>query len=174
MINTVFLDMDGVITNFNKAVCEEFDLPCPPKVYHFFRKIRKEVNDFCTAEFWANLEWMDDGRDTLRAIMDTLGLDKIYFLTKMMPNIEAASGKMMWIRDNLPIYLDRVILMSLGVSKSSLARPDALLIEDCDKHAEDFREAGGEAILVPRPYNKLRKYSDVSSQIVRKELEALC
>lgn len=174
MIKTVFLDMDGVITDFFTPVCEEFNLPYPPQVYHFFPKIRNEVNKFCTTKFWANLEWMDDGRDILRAIMDTLGLEKVFFLTGMMPNVETASGKMMWIQDNLPIYSNRVILTTLKVSKSFLARPNALLIDDYDKCVEEFREAGGKAILVPRPFNKLRKYSDVASQIVRKELEELC
>lgn len=170
-IKTVFLDMDGVVTDFFTPVCTKFDLPYPPQVYHFFPDIRKEVDEFCDTTFWQNLEWMDDGRDILRAIMDTLGLDKIFFLTGMMPNIETASGKMLWIRDNLPIYLDRVILTTLKVPKSFLARPDALLIDDYDRCIDGFREAGGNAILVPRPYNKLRKYSDVSSEIVRKELE---
>ena len=173
-IKTVFLDMDGVITDFNKPVCEKFDLPYPPQTYHFFPEIRKEVDEICTTEFWHYLPWMHDGQEILRAIVDTLGLEKVYFLTKMMPNVETASGKMMWIQDNLPIYFDQVILMTLGVPKSLLVQSDTLLIEDCDEYVEDFREAGGNAILVPRPYNELRKYSDVSSNYIRSRLEELC
>ena len=172
MIKTIFLDMDGVITDFFSPVCNEFDLPNPPQVYHFFSEIRKEVNEFCNISFWQNMPWMYDGWEILRAIMDTLGLEKVYFLTGMMPNVETASGKMMWVRDNLPIYLDRVILTTLKVSKTFLVQPDALLIDDYDKNVEEFQEAGGNAILVPRPYNKKRKYSDVASQMVKKELEA--
>ncbi len=173
MINTVFLDMDGIITNFNKAVCEKFDLPYPPQVYHFFPKIRSQVNDFCDESFWQNLEWMDDGRDILRMIMGTLGLDKIYFLTKMMPNVEAASGKMLWIRDNLPIYSDRMILMSLKVPKSFLARSDALLIDDCDKYVDEFREAGGKAILIHRPWNAGHERANRTVEDFKNELENL-
>ena len=173
-IKTVFLDMDGVITDFFTPVCEAFDLPNPPQVYHFFSKIREEVNEFCNTSFWQNMPWMPDGRDILRAIMGTLGLDKIYFLTGMMPNVETASGKMMWIQNNLPIYSDRVILTTLEVPKSFLARPDALLIDDHDKCVGGFIEAGGQGILVPRPYNRLRKYSDVASNYVKSRLEDLC
>jgi len=174
MIKTVFLDMDGVITDFNKAVCKSFELPYPPQVYHFFPKIRSQVDKFCTEGFWRNLEWMYDGRDILRAIMETLGLEKVYFLTGMMPNVESGTGKLMWIRDNLPIYCNRVILHTLEVPKYFLARPDALLIDDKDENVEKFRVAGGKAILVPRPWNKAYKDSEIASQVVRKELETLC
>lgn len=173
MINTVFLDMDGIITNFNKAICEKFDLPYPPQVYYFFPEIRPQVNDFCDRSFWQNLEWMGDGRDILKAITDMFEPEKIYLLTKMMPNIETASGKMAWIKNNLPLYSDQVILMTLGVPKSLLAQPDTLLIEDCDKYVDEFREAGGKALLVPRPWNRLHRQAHRTSQYVKEFLERL-
>lgn len=160
MIKTVMLDLDGVITNFNKAVCGKFDLPYPPQVYHFFSKIRKEVNEFCNMSFWQNLEWMDDGRDILRAVTKVFEPEQIYFLTKMMPNVETASGKMTWIQNNLSLYSDQIILMTLGVPKSLLARPDTLLIEDCDKSVDGFREAGGKGILINRPWNAGHERAD--------------
>jgi len=174
MIKTVFLDMDGIITDFNKAVCEKFDLPYPPQVYHFFPKIRSQVNDFCNELFWQNLEWMDDGHDILRMVTKRFDTKNIYLLTKVMPNIESASGKMMWIRDNLPIYLDRVIIMTLGVPKSLLAQPDTLLIEDCDKYVDGFREAGGKALLVPRPWNRAHLQANRTVEIVKEFLERIC
>ena len=173
MINTVFLDMDGIITNFNKAVCKKFDLPYPPQVYHFFPEIRHQVDNFCDRVFWQNLEWMDDGQDILKAITDTFEPKKIYLLTKMMPNVEAASGKMIWIKNNLPLYFDQVILMTLGVPKSLLAQPDTLLIEDCDKHVDEFRKAGGKALLVPRPWNRTHLRANRTVEIVREFLEKL-
>ena len=170
MINTIFLDMDGVIIDFNKAVCMEFDLPYPPQTYHFFPEIRKEVNEFCNMSFWQNLEWMNDGHDILRMVTEVFEPEKIYLLTKMMPNVETASGKMVWIKNNLPLYSNQVILTTLGVSKSLLARPDTLLIEDCDKYAEEFIKAGGKAILVPRPWNKLHEQADETYQVVKNSL----
>lgn len=173
MINTVFLDLDGVITNFNKAICKEFNLPYPPQVYHFFPKIRSEVNDFCDRSFWQNLEWMDDGHDILRAITNIFEPKKIYLLTKMMPNAETASGKMMWIQNNLPFYSDQVILMTLEVPKSFLARPDTLLIEDCDKYADEFREVGGKAFLLPRPWNRAHLQADRTVEVIKEFLERI-
>ena len=178
-IKTIFLDMDGVITDFVGGVCralgKAYPYPDETRDYTFWHTwpdiSTKDVSAICNQEFWHNLEWMSDGRDTLRSIMDTLGLEKIYLFTQPMPNLESSTGKMMWINDNLPIYLSRTIIITLDVPKSFLARPDALLIDDKDENIEEFRAVKGNGILVPRPWNKLCKYSDVSSQIVRKELE---
>jgi len=179
MIKTIFLDMDGVITDFVGGVCRALDRPNPypeeTRDYTFWNAwpdiATKDVDAICYQVFWHNLEWVDDGRDTLRAIKATLGLEKVYLLTMPMPNLESASGKMMWINDNLPIYLSRTIITTREVPKAFLARPDALLIDDKDENVEEFRTAGGNAILVPRPWNKAFKDSDVASQIVRKKLE---
>lgn len=173
MINTVYLDLDGVIANFNKPICKKFDLPYPPQTYYFFPEIRFQVNDFCDRSFWQNLEWMDDGRDILRVIAETFGPEKIYLLTKMMPNVETASGKMIWIRDNLPIYSDRVILTTLKIPKSFLARPDALLIDDCNKYIDEFITAGGCGLLVPRLWNRAHFCADKSVEVIKEFLEKL-
>ncbi len=174
MIKTIFLDMDGVIVDFVGGVNKRMGIPkdtIPTKWawvedYGF---TLDQVNSWCTLDFWANLEWMHDGRDILRAIMNTVGLEKVYLLTAPMPNLESASGKMMWVSGNLPICLKRTIIVQ--APKSLLANPNTLLIDDKDENVEKFVTAGGNAILVPRPWNKGYKNSDVSSQIVEQELK---
>ena len=181
MINTIFLDMDGVIVDFVNGVCKVFGKANPyPKetrdysFWHAWSDISfEDVNNICTQEFWHKLDWMYDGRDTLRAIKDTIGLEKIYLLTMPMPNPETATGKMMWINDNIPIYLDRTIIVTRDVPKSFMTRPDALLIDDKDENVEEFVAAGGQGILVPRPWNRAYEQSDIASTIVRESLEKL-
>ena len=178
-IKTVFLDMDGVITDFVGGVCRAFDKPNPypdeTRDYTFWHAwpdvSTKDVDAICIQEFWHNLEWICDGRETLRAIMGTIGLEKVYFLTVPMANVESSTGKMMWIRDNLPIYLKRTIIITLEVPKYFFARPDALLIDDKDENVEEFVSAGGNGILIPRHWNKLYKNENIASQVVKKELE---
>ena len=169
----VFLDMDGVITNFNKPVCTKFDLPYPPQVYHFFPEFRSQVNDFCDRSFWDNLEWMDEVRDILRMVTETFGCENIYLLTKIMPNVGSASGKMKWIQNNLPLYSNQVILVTHEVSKSLLAQSDTLIIEDNDKNFNEFVAMGGHGILVPRPWNTLYSQADKALQVVKSKLEEL-
>ena len=169
MIKTVFLDMDGVLVDFNKAICKKFELPYPPRVYDFFEPIRSEVNDYCTANFWDNLEWMYDGCDILQAVLDKIHLSRIYLLTTPMPNIESASGKMMWINGNLPEFIKRIIITQ--APKHLLARPDTLLIDDKDENVSEFEAAGGRGMLVPRPWNCLRVLSNRTSQHIKHCLE---
>ncbi len=162
MIKTVYLDMDGVITDFVGGVCRAFNksnpYPALTRDYTFWNAwpevSTKDVDAICNQEFWHNLEWVHDGRDILRAIMGTLGLEKVYLLTQPMPNLESASGKMMWVNNNLPIYLKRTIITTMDVPKSLLAKPDTLLIDDKDENVKEFVKAGGYGILINRPWNK--------------------
>lgn len=168
MIKTIYLDLDGVLVNFLGGLHKALNVPYNYENYPYEKgkwdmltdiggfdvipATFKECNDCCTTNFWDNLEWMHDGRDILIVIMNTLGLEKVYFLTTPMPNLESASGKMMWVNDNLPIYLKRTIITQ--VPKSLLAKPDILLIDDKDENVEEFIKAGGYGILVNRPWNK--------------------
>lgn len=168
MINTVFLDMDQVLTDFNKAICEKFELPYPPQIYNFFESIRSEVNDICTIDFWINLEWMFDGHGILKAVTEKF--DTVYILTSTMPNPESFTGKVMWMHKHLPAYSNYIIPIPFGVPKSLFARPDRLLIDDRDKTIDEFREAGGKALLVPRPWNHAHLQANRTVEVVREFL----
>ena len=43
----------------------------------------------------------------------------------------------------------------IGPSKHLCANPETLLIDDSDKNVDSFRKCGGQAVLVPRPWNSL-------------------
>jgi 5'(3')-deoxyribonucleotidase len=171
MIKTIFLDMDGVMVNFlgglHKALNAPYaydPYPYEKGLWNMLDAIRpfdfggnapsfEECDACCTQEFWANLDWLHDGRDIFKLVTDTFNPGDIFLLTTPMPNVGSASGKVEWIRKNLPDYKDRMFITT--ASKSTIAGPDTLLIDDRDKNVEDFREAGGHAILVARPWNKL-------------------
>lgn len=180
MINTILLDMDGVITDFVGGVCKAFNKanPYPEETrdysfWHAWPDISfDDVNAICNQEFWHNLEWMYDGRETLRAIMGTLGLESVYLATYPMPNIESPTGKWLWVQDNLPVYLKRTIITQ--APKTLLVQPDALIIDDKDENVEEFVVAGGQGILVPRHWNRAHKQADNSANVVREQLEKLC
>jgi len=179
MINTVFLDIDGVLANFRKGIHNIFDKPydystLSPKwkFWDDWPDVTFEmVNAACTTSFWAGLEWMHDGHDILRAVLNKFNEYQIYLLTTPMPNLESTSGKMMWVNDRLPVYLKHTIITQ--ASKSLLARPDALLIDDKDKNIEEFCKAGGQGILIPRAWNELHGWANESSQIAKNSLEML-
>jgi len=188
MINTVFLDVDDVLADFMKGLHKALNISYDYFNYPYEKgnwdilgyQIKSnddslitfdQCNDVCTFDFWQYLLWMHDGRDILRAIMDTVGLEKVYLLTAPMPNIESPTGKWLWVSDNLPIYLKRTIITQ--APKHLLARPNMLLIDDKDQNVDEFREAGGRALLVPRPWNRLHQQADRTSQYVKEFLERI-
>jgi len=179
MINTVFLDMDGVICNFRKGVHDRFD-----KFYDYATLSKKwtfwddwpdvtleMVNNVCNAFFWANLEWTEDGRDILTAIWQIFNSKDIYLLTDPVIGHETETGKMIWIDGWLPEYLKRTIITQ--APKHLLARPDTLLIDDKNENVDGFREADGKALLVPRPWNRAHLQADRTVEVVKEFLERI-
>lgn len=176
-----FVDLDGVLVDFVGGVNKSFNLPTeypPPKnglpQWDWFKHYGitgKQVNDICTSDFWANLEWTLDGHEILRTIVEYVGSKNIYLLTCPMPNLESASGKARWVGKYLPFYNDRLIITR--APKQLLAGPNRLLIDDNDSNIEDFIRAGGKGILVPRFWNLLSQHSDFACFHVEKEFSSL-
>lgn len=176
MIKTVFLDMDGILVNFRKGIRDVFgkpyDYPTLSPKWKFWDDWPDVsfamVNAACTTEFWTDLEWMHDGHSILGAIWEVFSAGQVYLLTTPMPNLESAFGKMIWVHDHLPMYLKRTIITQ--APKHLLARPDTLLIDDKDENVDGFREAGGKAHLICRPWNRGHLNADKTVQMLQEFL----
>lgn len=176
MIKIVYLDVDGVLADFHKGVHNAFN-----KLYDYLSAYRydfwedweeptsrDDVNSICNKKFWENLEWMHDGHDILREVVKYFKPKQVYILTAPMPNEESYAGKQAWIKENLPEYCEQTIITR--TPKYLLAKSETLLIDDKDSNVEEFVTAGGDAILVPRPWNKLYKDKDCAWFTVATEL----
>lgn len=179
-IKIVYCDMDGVLVNFRKGVHKAFNKP-----YNYATLSNKwtfwndwpdvtleMVNSACDLLFWANLEWTEDGRDILRTIWQTFNSKDIYLLTDPVIGHETETGKMAWVDAWLPEYIKRTIITQ--APKHLLAKPDTLLIDDKDENVDGFREAGGKALLVPRPWNRAHLQADRTVEVVKEFLEGIC
>jgi hypothetical protein len=168
----VFLDLDGVLVNFVGGLFDAFHLPeQAPAEYEFFGSeifppVFWEVNERCTREFWENLEWTEDGRQILALVEGFFPAEDVYLLSTPMPNRESWTGKYEWVLKNMPTYRERLIIMRN--CKSVLAAPNHLLVDDKEQNIEQFVEAGGRGILVPRSWNFLRDVNTLD--FVRGEL----
>lgn len=178
MINKVYLDMDGVLANFHKGVYDIFKQSYKYDIslstWNFWESwdeqtTREDVNNKCDTNFWANLDWMHDGCGIFEEIVKYFNVEQIYILTNpVVGGAGTATGKMLWVEKHLPEFVKRIIITQ--APKGLLAKPNTLLIDDNDSYVEEFIVAGGDAILVPRPWNKLHKDKDCARFIVASEL----
>jgi 5'(3')-deoxyribonucleotidase len=157
----ILLDMDGVLVDFLGGWCKYNEYECPT---YNDAKDRWDLAGVlgitpaglwagCSSrEFWAELEWTQDGMGILNAAEDAVGQDNVYLFTTPTPSPQSWAGKADWILRQLPQYKNRLLM---GGNKQLCARPDQLLIDDADHNVEKFRAAGGPAILVPRQWNSL-------------------
>ena len=159
------LDLDGVLVDFMKGAHEFYGLPysydCYPYEYATWDCMPpkdvtsmspREFWDGLTAEFWASLEWMPDGKDILALIERYLPQSDICILTTPTLNHSSIAGKICWIEKEMPNYSRRFLV---GPAKEFCASNHRVLIDDADHNIESFREAGGLTITVPRKWNSM-------------------
>lgn len=170
-IHTVYLDMDGVIADFDRGwrerlgYCaemtrriERYDQRFAGQRFPwtFWEHLELGHDDFwgrvADAEFWASLPWTDDGREILQHAASGVGVANVYLLTHAPRLAGAYAGKFQWVAKHLPDLAGRLIMTG---RKHLLARPGTLLIDDSDDNCESFRQHGGRVVQIPRPWNKL-------------------
>lgn len=154
MIPKIFLDLDGVIVDFIGGAIEYYNLKCAyseitswDAIHNHTKMLNQEFWDGLDETFWYRLKktWF---ADTILALVEPF---KPCILTAPRPN-GGATGKQMWIKENLPDYFDDERYL-IGPGKRCVAGPETLLIDDYDRNVNEWRLAGGSAILVPQPWN---------------------
>lgn len=173
------LDIDGVMTNFVSAACKEHHVPSPyeDKTNHgrwdIATLLDMEDDDFWEplgySYFWESLPLMDDALEIFVSVLDTFPSDNIAFCSTPARSPSSAKGKLRWIEQTFPPLRRHFILTP---KKHMLAHPGALLIDDSNKNVDRFRNAGGHAILVPRPWNSLHEYSHAARDVVNHALKS--
>ena len=148
----VYLDLDGVLADFNRGVAEVFDLPYPESgllgygwMYYMHLWERMSVEEYLDRlakekDFWANLlpfPWYRDIPNWL----DWKQLDWA-FLSSTTNHWKSYSGKVQWVQTNYgKDYLPKLIL--LLENKSRIARPGDILVDDSEKNCQEWVRAGG-------------------------------
>jgi hypothetical protein len=112
-----------------------------------------------TSEFWNAVPRRIWGTSALTAEAGELirwaewavGRTSVCMLTSPTIDPDCLAGKLEWIHSRLPSWLRRQYL--IGPRKHFCAHPATLLIDDSDHNVDEFRQHGGQAVLVPRPWN---------------------
>jgi hypothetical protein len=156
----VYVDLDGVLCGTVEEMFRRFGRGKTPKEMQgsYDTSTLLGIPDPWSqfgADFFAQAEWMVDGRPILNAVERIAQPRNVRICTCPTVETTSAAGKLAWIQNNLPTYRRRYALI---VEKWWLANPDAILIDDCDEQVDRFIVAGGKAILVPRPWNSLYRF----------------
>ena len=142
MIDEVYLDMDGVLTDFDHQVD-----------YYNARKEGGGINwdkvHKIGASFWSSMPWLLDGH---KLYNDVLDLQKQYnfklgILSAIFSN-SGKRGKRYWLEQNCPeINSENIIICDRSFHKIQYAKPNRILIDDTVLNCNDFVNNNSHAIL---------------------------
>jgi len=151
---TLYLDMDGVLCNFDKAY-RKLD---PEKADR--KKFREAV---FTYKIFEDLEFMPDAQELLNYVSKLDGI-KVEMLTSMgtfdsHQGNEAKSQKITWLnKHNIPYKPNFVRSKE---EKSQYAHDHAILIDDSIGCIRPFNEKGGHGILHTTAQDSIQQLHDV-------------
>jgi len=172
------LDLDGVLTDFVKGMCKAHNRPNPyenPDNFGTFDmnkvwgiSMEELWAPTRNVKYWAELEPMHDFHVIMEIVESFFGHENICLLSSPgniadVSTTSAMKGKYIWILKHLPQYGTQYLL---GPKKQWCASPDHVLVDDYDYNIEVFRQHGGRAVLVPRPWNKLYDRSHELDRVV--------
>lgn len=158
----ICLDMDGVLCDFVGGAAKALGFDAKLVRRHgFYEDVGHTPESFWRGiealgvDFWRKLDaypWAN----WLMAQCERLagGWDNLIILSSpsLCPN--SASGKVLWLQDRLGRDFRSYLL---GSRKEFCARPDTVLIDDTEHVCQAFVQAGGHALLFPRPWNAANK-----------------
>lgn len=137
----IYLDMDGVICDWDKAVEALGHGPAE-------EVIRKRGDGFFWAmlanegeTFWANIEWTPDGKE----LWNYLKKYKPTILSAPTKSPTSRTGKHLWVKKHLGP--DVKLILEDAKDKHLHAKPNAILIDDRESNISDWKKAGGIGIL---------------------------
>jgi 5'(3')-deoxyribonucleotidase len=158
----ILLDMDGVLVDFLsgaiKALNRDFNRDITIEQYadKFGRWETYDYYGITTTQFWESIHntpffWVDlepmPWYKELYALLSEMG--DVTILTTPSLDPSCSMQKLQWLRKHLDIGSDAVFM---GARKYLMAG-NGILIDDYYKNVDKFRDAGGEAILVPSNWN---------------------
>lgn len=146
-MKTIYLDMDGVLCDFEKRFVELFGCHTEESRAHKNTIYRQQWVDVVSGWHFATLDWFP-GAQELISFVKSLPKTEVKILTSTagdeFHNL-ITKQKMKWVTDR---HLDIPVITVPGkIYKKLWANSESLLVDDTKKNINDFIKSGGKAIL---------------------------
>ena len=144
MIDKIYLDCDGIISNFRKQ-CETYN--CIEGT-----KVDWDIIHSLGTNFWEEIEWIPEGKEFYEWVKKLCSEENIeLFILTAVHSTDGKIGRMNWLKKNLGLNKHHLIITNTGKEKAYYAEPSALLIDDFKKNCNAFSEAGGLVVKYESP-----------------------
>jgi hypothetical protein len=143
-INKIYLDLDGVIADFNKKYKELFDIF--PNKAEKDKTFDKLFTSFIEQQGFATLDLMPNAIQLMDYLRQTgIDVEILSSTASEHRHDEIRPQKLKWLKNNQIEF--PAILVPGAYLKKELATPTAILIDDTPKNITQWQEAGGIGIL---------------------------
>ena len=153
---TLHVDMDGVLTDFDKRFME-FSAGLKPKEYenqYGIKKFWDLINNKIGVRFWVGMDWMSDGKQLWN------------FVKHLNPTILSAPsqqesskiGKHLWIRKHIP---GTKTILTPSHMKEKQSGENHILIDDYPKNIRAWEAAGGIGILHTDAFTTIERLKEL-------------
>ena len=149
-INVIYVDMDGVIADFNKGF-KSITGSEGLNAYEYENKhgknsIWKIIDNYSKTKFFENLPWTEDGKELWKFVNKISNNVKI--LTALgKTDGHSSIGKKNWLNKNLPnLHDDDIVMVPNKHAKKHWATPHSIIIDDTDVVISEWKKKGGIAI----------------------------
>lgn len=178
----VFLDIDDALNsltmhflrlrgcNVGDYEYDKFPSECGYDIIGAYSKLSgkptmdvKSFWEYYTRDVWETIP-LSPQFQMILDFAEQFGQKNVCLLSSTTKGPDQLAGKLKWVQTYLPSWLHRQYLF--GPRKWFCAGPDTVLVDDSDDNVNSFRQWGGHAILVPRPWNTNRG-KDTSSYLKR-------
>jgi hypothetical protein len=138
---TIYLDIDGVIADFDKRFTElagmgprEYEDSFGSEKFWDFIDIKHKI------KFFSKMDWMPEGKKLYNFIKQ---FDH-KLLSAPSKNDASKVGKRIWAKENTP---ETQLILSPAYNKKNYADKSNILIDDREKNIQQWKDAGGIGIL---------------------------
>lgn len=146
MIKQIYLDMDGVLDDFDKQAFKY-------EIFYMNEKGERKVDwkklHTIGPKYWSEIEPYKAGLEMYHSLLELCQERGISLkILTAGPGSQCNYGKREWLAKYCPeIPAEDIIIKRKGPDKAEEANPESILIDDMIKNINAFKEAGGNGFL---------------------------